>query len=94
MTPFGLGPDLDEHHHDDTGPQCEPERIQQVGHQQQKLRRRRGLEQEPADMSDQANHEADPEDPVQGPLPGSLLPKLGQVLLHPGQGARIVDVDA
>src|SRR5215211_3561376 len=45
-------------------------------------------------MSGQANHDADPEDPVQGPLPGSLLPKLGQVRLHPGQGARIVDVDA
>jgi hypothetical protein len=45
-------------------------------------------------MSGQANHEADPEDPVHGPLPGSLLPKLGQVLLHPGQGPRIVDVDA
>jgi hypothetical protein len=45
-------------------------------------------------MNGQAHHEADPEDPVQGPLPGSLLPPLRQVLPHPGQSVRIVDVDA
>jgi hypothetical protein len=39
-------------------------------------------------MSGQANHEADPEDPVQGPLPGSLLPKLGQVR---EESSRVVD---
>jgi len=54
LAPFGLWPDLDEHHHDDTGPQRPAERVEQVGHQQQRLRRRRGFEQEPADMSDQA----------------------------------------
>jgi hypothetical protein len=28
LAPFGLRPDLDEHHHDDPGPECEPERIE------------------------------------------------------------------
>jgi hypothetical protein len=94
LAPFGLRPDLDEDHHDDTGPQCPAERIQQVGQQAKRLRRWRRSEQVAADLGGQAHHEADPEDPVHGPLPGSMLPILGQVLLHPGRGARIVDVDA
>src|SRR5215213_3019636 len=63
LAPFGLRPDLDEEHHDDTGPQCPAERVEQVGHQQQRLRRRRGFEQELANMNGQANYEADTEDP-------------------------------
>jgi hypothetical protein len=31
LTLFGLRPDLDEQHHDDTGPQCPAERVEQVG---------------------------------------------------------------
>jgi hypothetical protein len=36
-------------------------------------------------MSGQAHHEADPEDPVHGPLPGSRPPHQRQVLAHPGE---------
>jgi hypothetical protein len=34
---FGVGNDLDEQHHDDAGPQCVTERIQQVGHPSERL---------------------------------------------------------
>src|SRR4249920_2682148 len=34
LTLLGLRIDLDEHHQDDTGPQCPAERVEQVGQQQ------------------------------------------------------------
>jgi NAD(P)-dependent dehydrogenase (short-subunit alcohol dehydrogenase family) len=43
-----------------------------------------------ADVSGQANHEADPQALVQEPLPESRLLHLGQVFPYPGQDARIV----
>ena len=83
LTSFRLRIDLGEHHHDGTGPQCPAERVEQVAQHQQRLRRHRGLEQESADMSGQAHHKADPEGPVQDPLPGNRPPHQRQVLAHP-----------
>jgi hypothetical protein len=85
LTLLCLRNDLDEHHHDDTGPQCPAERVEQVGQQQQRLRHRRGFEQESANMSDQAHSEADPEGPVQDPLAEGRPPHQRQVLAHPGE---------
>ncbi len=36
-------------------------------------------------MSGQTHHEADPQDPVHGPLPGSRPTQQRQVLAHPGE---------
>jgi hypothetical protein len=85
LTLLGLRKDLDEHHQDDTGPQHPAERVEQVGRQQQGLRRRGGFEQESAGMSGQAHREGNPEAPVQDPLPGRRSPHQRQVLAHPGE---------
>src|SRR6266540_1615582 len=77
--------DLDEHDHDDTGPEYPTERIEQVGHQSKRLRCRRRFEHVSTDMSGQANHEADPEAPVQDSRLGNVRPQLRQVLANPGQ---------
>ena len=89
LPPFYLRKDLDEQGHDDTGPQCVTERIQQVGHQSKRLRRWRRSEQVAADMGGQANHEADRQALVQEPLPVHRPTQLPQVLAHPGEDVRI-----
>jgi hypothetical protein len=43
LTPLRLGDDLEEHDHDDSGPECPTERIEQVVDQSKKLRCRRPL---------------------------------------------------
>jgi hypothetical protein len=85
LPPFHLRKDLNEHHHDDTGPQGVTERIEQVGHQAKRFGRRRRFEQVATDMSGQANHEGDPEAPVQESLLVHRPPHLRQVLAYPGQ---------
>src|SRR5215831_6048140 len=85
LTPFGLRPDLDEHHHDGTGPQRPAERVEQVGQQRHRLGRRGVFEQEAADMSGQTHHDPEAEDPVEGPLPGSRATHDCQMLAHPGE---------
>ena len=50
LPPFYVRDDLDEQHHDDTGPERPTERVQQVGHQSKRLRRWRRSEQVATDL--------------------------------------------
>jgi hypothetical protein len=66
LTPLCLRKDLEEHDHDDTGPECPTERIDQVAHKPKRLRRHRRSERVSTDVRGHAQDEADPEDPVDG----------------------------
>ena len=57
--------------------------MKQVGEEHQRLSRDRGLEQETADVSGQADRKGDAEDPVGNTLPGSCPTDQRQVLAHP-----------
>jgi hypothetical protein len=85
-----LRDDLDEQDHDDSGPQRETQRIQQVGHETKWLRQRRGSEQVSADVGGQAKDKADRQTLVEDPLAVSRPTQLRQVLARPGEDVRIL----
>jgi hypothetical protein len=85
LPPFRLRKDLDDHHNDDTGPQCPTQRIEQVGHQFKRRGRHRRPERVATDMRGQAHQEGDPQAPVQDPLLVNGPPHLRQVLAYPGE---------
>jgi hypothetical protein len=58
LTALGLRKDLAEDDYHDTSPECEPERIQQVRDQSERLCLRWRLEDVSTDVSRETNHEA------------------------------------
>jgi hypothetical protein len=78
LTPLCLRKDLEEHDHDDTGPECPTERVEQVAHKTKRLRRHRRSDRVSTDIRGHAHDEAEPEDPVDGSLPDRGPPHSGR----------------
>ena len=74
------GNDLDQDDHDDRRPHGKSERVQQVGQQPARLRRRRRPEQIAGDVDGEPQHKRCYEDLVQDPRPVGILAHLREVL--------------
>ena len=95
LTTFRLREDLDEGGDDDARPEGPAEGVEEVGHQEQRLRRDHGSEEVATDMGRQPQQEPDRQAPVEEPLLRDPRPQLGQVLadqgeLLVGEGLRVI----